>query len=168
MEFIQGGGPNDLPEKPSAGFLPEADHDCFICQAVAEPDNANRHVIEVNDDCITLLNRFPYNNGHLLIAPMEHHGELEDLSTEVELEILRTLRRMVAALREILDPQGFNVGLNLGRAAGAGLPGHLHWHIVPRWNGDTNFMPALGTSKIIPQSLDALMDIMITQLAKNK
>lgn len=167
MEFIKGGGPNDLPEKPSEVFLSGADHDCFICQAVADPDDARRRVIEINDHCITLLNRFPYNNGHLLICPKEHHGELDELSSEVELEILRTLRRMVAALRETLHPQGFNVGLNLGRAAGAGLPGHLHWHIVPRWNGDTNFMPALGTSKIIPQSLDALMNIMTAQLAKS-
>ena len=167
MEFIQGGGSDDLPEKPSSGFLPEADQDCFICQGVADPTDSRRHVIEVNDHCITLLNRFPYNNGHLLIAPKEHYGEFEDFSAEVEMEVLHTMRRMVATLRETLRPQGFNIGLNLGRAAGAGLPGHLHWHIVPRWSGDTNFMPALGSSKIIPQSLDALMTILTDQLAKN-
>jgi len=167
MEFIQGGGADDLPEKPAGGFLPGADEDCFICQGVADPTDPRRHVIEVNDHCVTLLNRYPYNNGHLLVSPKEHYGELEDFSPEVELEILHTVRRMVAALRETLHPQGFNVGLNLGRASGAGLPGHLHWHIVPRWNGDTNFMPALGTSKIIPQSLDALMAILTDQLAKS-
>ena len=167
MEFIQGGGPNDLPEKPSDGFLPGADRDCFICQGVADPADSRRRIIEVGDHTIALLNRYPYNNGHLLIAPKEHYGELEDLAAEVEVEILRVVRRMVAALRETLQPQGFNIGLNLGRAAGAGLPGHLHWHIVPRWNGDTNFMPALGSAKIIPQSLDALAAILTVQLAKN-
>ena len=166
MEFIQKGGASDLPEKPADGFLADADHDCFICQGVADPADVRRHVIEVNDHCITLLNRFPYNNGHLLIAPNKHQGELEDLTVEVEIEILRTVRRMVAALRETLHPQGFNVGVNLGLAAGAGLPGHLHWHIVPRWNGDTNFMPALGAAKIIPQSLDALSVILTDYLAK--
>ncbi len=168
MEFIQGGGSDDLPEKPTHGFLPGADQDCFICQGVADPADSRRHVVEVGDHCITLLNRYPYNNGHLLVAPNEHYGELDDFSVEVELEILQTVRRMVGALRETLHPQGFNVGVNLGRASGAGLPGHLHWHIVPRWNGDTNFMPALGTSKIIPQSLDALMAILTEQLAKNR
>ncbi len=168
MEFIQGGGPNDLPEKPADGFMPGADQDCFICQGVADPHDFRRHIIEVSDSCITLLNRYPYNNGHLLIAPKEHYGDIEDLTGEVEVEIMRVVRRMVAALRETLHPEGFNIGLNLGRAAGAGLPGHLHWHIVPRWNGDTNFMPALGSAKIIPQSLDALTAILTGQLAKNK
>jgi ATP adenylyltransferase len=168
MEFIQGGGPKDLPEKPDKGFLRGADKDCFICQGVADPDDSRRRVIEVTDHSITLLNRFPYNNGHLLIAPKEHHGELEELKPEVEAEISRTLRRMVSALRVTLNPQGFNIGLNLGLAAGAGLPGHLHWHIVPRWNGDTNFMPAMGAGKIIPQSLDALMTILTDQLAKSE
>ena len=164
MEFIRGGGSNDLPETPADGFLPGADKDCFICQGVADPAEKRRYVVEVNDRCITILNRFPYNNGHLLVAPKEHLANLDDLSQEVELAILHMIRRMVDALKKTLAPQGFNVGVNLGQTAGAGLPGHLHWHIVPRWNGDTNFMPVLGAGKIIPQSLDALAEILTDQL----
>ena len=164
MEFIQGRGQNDLPEKPTDGFLPGAERDCFICQGVADPSEKRRYVVELNDHCITILNRFPYNNGHLLVAPKEHLANLEDLRGEVEIAILHTIRRMVDALKKTLVPHGFNVGINLGRTAGAGLPGHLHWHIVPRWNGDTNFMPVLGAGKIIPQSLDSLAEILTDQL----
>ncbi len=167
MEFIQGGGSNGLPDPPCEAFLPGADRECFICQAVADPGERRRLVVELNDHCITVLNRFPYNNGHLLIAPNRHWADLEDVPAEVELAILRTIRRMVAALKATLLPHGFNIGVNLGRTAGAGLPGHLHWHIVPRWNGDTNFMPVLGAGKIIPQSLESLMSILTDNLAKN-
>ena len=168
MEFIQGGVPNDLPDAPTDGFLPGAEQDCFICQGVADPSDERRHVIELGEHCITILNRFPYNNGHLLVAPNQHLANLEDPSPEVELAVLHTIRRMVDVLKKTLFPQGFNVGLNLGRTAGAGLPGHLHWHIVPRWNGDTNFMPALGAGKVIPQSLDSLTAILTNQLAKTE
>ena len=103
---------------------------------------------------------FPYNNGHLLVAPRAHKGRLDELDADELLETMETLRRMVRVLDELMRPDGYNVGLNLGRAAGAGLPGHLHWHIVPRWNGDTNFMPVLADVKVIVQSLDALYDLL--------
>jgi len=111
-----------------------------------------------------VLNRFPYNNGHLLVAPRAHKGGLDDLTREEILETQETLARMVALLTETMHPDGYNIGLNLGRVAGAGLPGHLHWHIVPRWSGDTNFMPVLGDVKVIVQSLDSLYDLLTERL----
>ena len=113
---------------------------------------------------MVLLNRYPYNNGHLLVGPRAHKGRLEELTPEELLETMETLRRMVGILQDLMQPEGFNIGLNLGRVAGAGLPGHLHWHIVPRWNGDTNFMPVLGNLKVIAQSLDSLFEALVTRL----
>ena len=103
-----------------------------------------------------MLNLYPYNNGHLLVVPSRHIGELDGLRPEEWLEILKITQTLIRRLRRELHPHGLNVGLNLGRAAGAGLPGHLHVHLVPRWQGDTNFMPMLGQTKVISQSLDAL------------
>ena len=111
-----------------------------------------------------LLNRYPYNNGHLLVAPQRHVARLDEMTDEEQLEISQTMTRMVGVLEKVMQPQGFNVGLNLGRAAGAGVPGHLHWHIVPRWIGDTNFMPTVGGIHCIPQSLEALWELLIAEL----
>ena len=110
-----------------------------------------------------VLNKFPYNPGHLLIVPRRHVGDVVDLTVDENIELQTLLQRAVRALRETSEPHGFNVGLNLGKVAGAGLPGHLHWHIVPRWNGDTNFMPALAGIKVIPQSLDALWELLTSE-----
>jgi ATP adenylyltransferase len=114
-----------------------------------------------------ILNRFPYNNGHVLVAPRAHKASLADLQPEEILDSQRTLARMMAALDEFMHPDGYNVGLNLGRAAGAGLPGHLHWHLVPRWHGDTNFMPVLTETKVIVQSLETLWEILTEKLARD-
>ena len=137
---------------------------CFICQGLALDDD-RAHLIALRTPLsVVVLNRFPYNNGHLLVAPRRHQGRLEDLTAEELLETMETLRRMVALLDELMHPNGYNIGLNLGHAAGAGLPGHLHWHIVPRWHGDTNFMPVLSDVKVIVQSLDALYDLLVHRL----
>ena len=110
------------------------------------------------DLSVTVLNRYPYTNGHLLVAPLAHKANLGDFSDQELLDCMQTVRRMIVALDQVLQPQGYNVGLNLGQVAGAGLPGHLHWHVVPRWSGDTNFMPVLADANVIPQSLDALYE----------
>ena len=114
---------------------------------------------------IVVLNRFPYNNGHLLIAPRQHKADLRDLNDAELLETNHLLQKMIGLLEKTISPDGFNVGLNLGRVAGAGLTGHLHWHIVPRWNGDTNFMPILGEAKVIPQALDALLELLSREMS---
>jgi ATP adenylyltransferase len=114
------------------------------------------------------LNRYPYNNGHLLIAPIRHQGDLTELDGEDLYQPLETLKIMVGILREMLRPQGFNIGLNLGKAAGAGLPGHLHWHVVPRWDGDTNFMPVLAGAKVIVESLESFYDRLIEALGPRR
>lgn len=145
-------------------LLAGAEPGCFLCQAAADPDEHARHVVHKGRYVLTLLNIYPYNNGHLLIAPQKHVARLDQLDVESELELARTITQMVGILEEALHPEGFNVGLNLGRVAGAGVPGHLHWHVVPRWNGDTNFMPAIGSSKVIPQSLEALWKLLRDQL----
>ncbi|HWG44526.1 MAG TPA: HIT domain-containing protein [Gemmataceae bacterium] len=137
---------------------------CFICTGLAD-DNDRTHLIALRTPLsAVVLNRFPYNNGHLLIAPRQHKGRLDELTPEELLETMETLRRMVGVLDELMHPNGYNIGLNLGHAAGAGLPGHLHWHIVPRWHGDTNFMPILTDAKVIVQSLDALYDLLVERL----
>src|SRR6185437_16066010 len=106
-----------------------------------------------------VLNRFPYNNGHLLVAPLDHKANLSDLNDEELLSCQRSLRDMTVLMSRVLSAEGYNIGLNLGRVAGAGLPGHLHWHLVPRWTGDTNFMPVLADVHVVPQSLTALYEL---------
>ena len=140
---------------------PGSSSGCFLCDY---RDSDPEHDAE---NLVVLLNRFPYNNGHLLIAPREHKADLRDLSNEELLECNQMLQKMLTALEKTVHPDGFNVGLNLGRVAGAGLPGHLHWHIVPRWNGDTNFMPILGEAKVIPQSLEALYELLAEELSSS-
>jgi ATP adenylyltransferase len=143
---------------------PTAGDPCFICKGLADDDD-RAHLIALRTALsVVVLNRFPYNNGHLLIAPRQHKGRLDELTPEELLETMETLRRMVGVLDELMHPNGYNIGLNLGHAAGAGLPGHLHWHIVPRWHGDTNFMPVLADVKVIVQSLDALYDLLVERL----
>jgi ATP adenylyltransferase len=143
---------------------PQPGDDCFICRGLAGTDDRANLIVWRGPLSTVVLNRFPYNNGHLLVAPSSHKGRLDELSPAELLETQETLRRMVGVLEELMRPDGFNVGLNLGRAAGAGLPGHLHWHVVPRWNGDTNFMPVVADTKVIVQSLDALYDLLAGRL----
>ena len=105
-----------------------------------------------------LLNRYPYNSGHLLVAPYLHSGDLARLPESDACALFALVQRSVDALRAVYQPDGYNVGMNLGVAAGAGVPDHLHVHVVPRWSGDTNFMPALGETKVLPESLEQTYD----------
>ena len=129
-------------------------HDCFFCRYIKTPvADADNLVLWRSELVLACLNRFPYTNGHLLIAPNAHKSELAELSEAEMLELMQMLTKGQRALGRALNPQGFNVGINLGRCAGAGLPGHLHFHIVPRWEGDTNFMAITGETRVIPQDL---------------
>ena len=141
--------------------------ECFICRGLAEADDRSNLVVWRRPRSVVVLNRFPYNNGHLLIAPRAHKGRLDELDVEEITETQLTLRRMVNVLGGLIHPDGYNIGLNLGRVAGAGLPGHLHWHVVPRWSGDTNFMPVLADVKVIVQSLDTLYDLLTERLRQD-
>ena len=147
---------------------PGVDEDCFICRGLGETDDRQNLIVLRTPRSVVVLNRFPYNNGHLLVAPRAHKGTLAELDEAELLEVMETLRRMVGLLDRLMHPDGYNIGLNLGVAAGAGLPGHLHWHIVPRWNGDTNFMPVLGDVKVIVQSLDAFYNHLVERLKSAK
>ncbi len=152
----------------AAAKRPAADDPCFICRGLAEQDDRRNLIVQRTPRTLVMLNRFPYNNGHLLIAPLAHKGRLDELDTGELLETMETLRRMLGVLDGLMHPDGYNIGLNLGAAAGAGLPGHLHWHVVPRWHGDTNFMPVVGETKVIVQSLEALHDLLVERLAASR
>lgn len=126
---------------------------CVFCDLLAGPAEEHR-VLARTEFAFAALAKYPYNPGHLLVLPTRHTGELEDLSEAENGAIATLLQRGVRVLREVASPHGFNVGLNLGRIAGAGLPEHLHWHVVPRWSGDTNFMPVVGETRVLPELLD--------------
>lgn len=129
------------------------DDTCVFC-ALLESDEPDRaRVLAREELAFVAMAKYPYNPGHLLVLPVRHTDDPEDLSAEESAAITRLLHRSLRALRETSDPQGFNVGLNLGSAAGAGIPGHLHWHVVPRWGGDTNFMPVVGQTRVLPELL---------------
>jgi ATP adenylyltransferase len=128
--------------------------ECVFCDLLAgRNDDGIERILGRNDLAFVTLAKYPYNPGHLLVLPVRHVAELEDVTPEESAAVDAVLRRSVLALRAESNPQGFNIGLNLGRVAGAGIPGHLHWHIVPRWGGDTNFMPVVGRTKVLPQLL---------------
>ncbi len=118
-----------------------------------DPEELSNLIIDRGPLTFTVLNLYPYNNGHLMIVPYRHTSEFISLTDEENIEIMKKMRTAHNALLEILHPEGFNIGLNLGRGAGAGIHEHIHFHIVPRWNGDTNFMPVLGEVKVISQDL---------------
>lgn len=155
----------DYIKNPDRTPSPASDG-CFLCRYRDEPaSDAENYVVLRGTTCFVVLNRFPYNNGHLLIAPLAHKGTLDELTPAELLESVEEIRRMTGLLKSTLNAEGFNVGLNLGHVAGAGLPGHLHWHVVPRWNGDSNFMTVVSDTNVIPQSLRALYDILRDSLA---
>jgi len=128
---------------------------CIFCQKAGEEDDARNLIIFRGNLAFVLLNVYPYNNGHLMIAPYRHLDGLDRLSPEELLEIMMLAQRSVIVLTEVLKADGFNIGINQGKIAGAGIEEHLHLHIVPRWGGDTNFMPVLGNTKVMPESLES-------------
>lgn len=127
---------------------------CFLCDASSDPaKDEENFVVGRGENAFVILNLYPYNTGHLMIAPHRHVAEIEDLEHPEYDEIWAWLRKTISAHREASQPEGFNIGINLGMAAGAGVPGHFHLHVVPRWGGDTNFMPVVGESKVLPEML---------------
>ncbi len=127
---------------------------CIFCSA--KNSLSKNYVIFKSRFSIAMLNIYPYNNGHLLIAPLRHMRDISQLRQEEILDLFKSLNKAKQLLQAVLKPQGYNIGINLSRTAGAGIAGHLHMHIVPRWSGDTNFMPVVSNTKIISQSLDEL------------
>ena len=130
-----------------------AEPGCFLCEAAATDDHEAMLILERSAGCIVILNKYPYNSGHLLVAPERHVGQIDELSSDESTAVMQRTMACVAALRKAMSPQGFNIGANLGSAAGAGVPGHFHMHIVPRWDSDTNFMPVVGEAKVVPEIL---------------
>ena len=133
----------------------------MFCVASNRPEPDASLVIERGERCLTMLNAFPYASGHLMVAPHRHVDQLDELTEAESHELMQLTRRAIAALRAVMSPGGFNVGLNLGEVAGAGIADHLHLHIVPRWQGDTNFMPLLADTRVMPQALDATRNALI-------
>ena len=131
---------------------------CFICHNLQHPEKDGENlVLWRTENCIVILNRYPYNNGHLLIAPNRHIADMGEANDAELLEFGKLIRDCQKALSEAIGPHGFNVGMNFGRCAGAGLPGHLHIHVVPRWDGDTNFMNVCTDTDVVSQSLAELL-----------
>lgn len=147
--------------------ITELEKGCFLCDYRDNPQrDADNLVIARGESVFAVLNRFPYTGGHCLIAPYAHLGELADLPVETLTEIMELVRDTQLAMKHAFNPDAFNVGINLGRAAGAGLPDHLHTHIVPRWSGDTNFMPVLGKVSVVPEFLTKTRDRLIESAAE--
>jgi ATP adenylyltransferase len=132
--------------------------DCVICNLVNATDDAEALVLERAEHTITVMNLYPYGSGHLMVAPVRHVASYLDLSDDETVAVARAHRRALDAVHAAYSPDGANVGANLGRAAGAGVPGHLHVHLLPRWNGDTNFMTAVAETRVLPESLRAGYD----------
>jgi ATP adenylyltransferase len=126
---------------------------CVICNLVEATDDAEALVLERTPETITVMNLYPYGSGHLMVAPVQHAAAFDDLDDGVNVAIARAQLRALRAIRAAYHPDGANVGANLGKAAGAGVPGHLHVHVLPRWNGDTNFMTAIGEVRVLPEAL---------------
>ena len=142
-------------------ILSEKEQECFFCQKLQEnADDRKNFVLYRGTYAFAMLNIYPYNNGHLMIAPYAHVSHLSVLDDSRIAELFLVTRRCEQVLGEAFHPEGFNVGINLGKAAGAGLEEHLHVHIVPRWNGDTNYMTAISNTRVIPQGLNETYDML--------
>ena len=132
--------------------------ECFLCAAAAAEDDKGHLILWRGSNVFALLNLYPYNSGHLMVAPYLHTGDLARLDRHIAAELMHATQRSVDALQRAYQPDAFNIGMNLGKPAGAGVPDHLHMHVVPRWNGDTNFMPVTAETKVLPETLDQTYD----------
>lgn len=130
-----------------------SDQSCVFCAMLAERDDEKNLIVYRGQRAFVVMNLFPYNNGHVMVVPLRHTGEFESLDSADHAELAELLTLTKRALTECYSPQGFNIGMNLGRAAGAGITDHLHYHILPRWNGDANFMSAVAETKVMSESL---------------
>lgn len=127
---------------------------CVFCKVQAMPDNEENLIVYRGERAYVIMNRFPYTSGHVLVIPYLHENNLEVLDTATRAEMMELVTKTMTVLRGIYNPQGFNFGANIGSAAGAGIAPHIHFHIVPRWNGDTNFMSSLGETRVLPEALE--------------
>lgn len=127
---------------------------CAFCIEMAKPDGPENLIVYRGKHAFLILNRFPYNSGHLMVVPFLHTSTLHALAKDIQTEMMDITNRSIQVLGEVYKPQGFNVGINIGEAAGAGITEHIHMHIVPRWSGDTNFMSSLGNTRVLPEKLE--------------
>ena len=129
---------------------------CVFCQKLAQGPECDRenYILFRGEYASVVLNIYPYNNGHVMVLPYEHAASLEELSPEAQAEMIHLVSRSIKLVRQAMNPTGFNVGMNIGNAAGAGIDDHVHIHVVPRWHGDTNFMPIIAETRVIPEWLD--------------
>lgn len=141
---------------------------CLFCGLLKEKKDVRNYILARTEHSFAILNLYPYNNGHTLIIPRRHVPDLSDLKPEEKLDLLELCEKVKAALATRMKAHGFNLGINLGASAGAGLPEHLHLHVVPRWRGDANFMPVVGATKVISESLDSVYQELSQQLKAKK
>lgn len=132
----------------------EKETGCIFCRALEQPDDAHNLVVARGQLAFVMLNKYPYTSGHLMVAPCNHQPSLELLTPASRAEMMELISRAIQVLRDVYKPQAFNVGANIGEAAGAGVPGHVHIHVVPRWAGDTNFMSTLAETRVLPEALE--------------
>lgn len=144
----------------------QGEHSCIFCPGEDKEASKERLVLYVGPLTMVMMNRYPYNNGHLLVAPLKHISELGALSREETLDLINLVNQSISILKEVMEPEGFNVGLNIGKVAGAGIEKHLHYHIVPRWNGDTNFMTLFGEVRVIPEHIQQTYDNLLPGFRK--
>lgn len=152
MKYIE-----EMKARKRAG-IEESEDTCFFCEALGRLDGPDNLILIREAHAMVMLNLYPYNPGHLMIAPRRHVASPRELSPEEACALMDLLGRAEGLLDRALEPEGFNVGMNLGRCAGAGVPGHLHLHLVPRWSGDTNFMPLTAGTKVVVESITATYD----------
>jgi ATP adenylyltransferase len=129
------------------------DDECIFCHAIESDDDEGNYVVHRGERAFVMLNAYPYNNGHVMIAPYVHEPSIEPLDQPTLTEMMVLAQRSLTALRKAYSPEGFNLGVNQGKIAGAGIEEHVHAHVVPRWGGDTNFMPVIADTRVLPQSL---------------
>ncbi|MCK4893859.1 MAG: HIT domain-containing protein [Calditrichia bacterium] len=127
---------------------------CIFCHCIKQKTDRKNLILYRGQEAFIIMNRYPYNNGHVMVVPYRHTGAITDLQSHENDELFQIIRLTIYALDEVMKPHGYNIGMNLGRVAGAGIEDHLHYHVVPRWNGDTNFMPVLTDTKVISEALD--------------
>lgn len=139
---------------------------CIFCEKPKAGNDREQLILYRGEHCFIMMNLFPYNNGHLMVAPYRHTADLAGITGDEQVEMMALTRYCVAVLGEAFHPEGYNIGMNLGRVAGAGVADHLHMHVVPRWNGDTNFMPVLAETKVLPDALYGSYDKLLAQVRK--